>query len=110
VPHPRMHSFSPPILPTTVCGMERSMSSTKFVVDEHKSPCQYVRGYPNSVGMKNGDEDDVALYLAVKEYRPRRERELRKGEDEGVTVVAAGGNGFPKVRSFSAHSTCSVTC
>ncbi|KAF2662584.1 alpha/beta-hydrolase [Lophiostoma macrostomum CBS 122681] len=64
------------------------MSSSKFEVVEHTSPCSHVRGFPNSV-----KRNDAVLHLAVKEYRPLRS--LASDED-AVTVLACHAIGFPK--------------
>lgn len=66
-----------------------AMSLAKFIVTEHWSPCQLIREYPH--GAKS---DDAKLFLAVKQYRPRRTLNKEAG---GVTLIATHGNGFPKV-------------
>lgn len=48
-----------------------------------------MRQYPH--GAKR---DDSFLQLAVKEYRPSKPSE---SDDESVTIIVAGGIGFPKV-------------
>ncbi|KAK4499832.1 hypothetical protein PRZ48_008018 [Zasmidium cellare] len=64
------------------------MSSEFFNIIPHEVLCQHVREYPGATK----DGRDVELRLAVKEYVPKKPL-----EDEGVTIIAAGGNGFPKV-------------
>ncbi|KAH7073377.1 Alpha/beta hydrolase family-domain-containing protein [Paraphoma chrysanthemicola] len=64
------------------------MSTSSFIITEHKSPCSYIRQYPHGV-----KRDDAVLELAVKEYRPRTHL---PSDEEGVTIIAAHGNGFPK--------------
>jgi hypothetical protein len=65
------------------------MSSSKFEVVEHVSPCSHIRGFPHSV-----KRNDAVLRLAVKEYRPLRS--LATDED-AVTILACHAIGFPKV-------------
>jgi hypothetical protein len=69
------------------------MSTPDFTVTEHTSPCSYIRQYPHGV-----KRDEAVLQLAVKEYRPRNPS---ASDEESVTVIAAHGNGFPKVRGTS---------
>lgn len=77
------------------------MSSKSFIITEHWSPCQHFREYPH--GAKR---DDALLELAVKEYQPRNN--LNVGEDP-ITIIAAHGNGFPKVRyTREPIATCSA--
>lgn len=71
------------------------MSLEHFTVKEHISPSQHIRGYPHTV-----KEDDAVLRLSVKEYIPRRKLSQVQAET-AVTIIAAGGNGFPKVLKFA---------
>jgi hypothetical protein len=65
------------------------MSTLNFTVTEHISSCSYIRQFNH--GAKH---DDAVLRLAIKEYRPRTPL---KSTQEPVTIIAAHGNGFPKV-------------
>lgn len=65
------------------------MSDSVFTITEHTSPCSYIRQYPH--GAKH---EDAVLRLAVKEYRPRLAPQT---PGEALTIIAAHGNGFPKV-------------
>ena len=62
-----------------------------FDVKEHRVPGQHIREYPRATA--NAQEE--VLELVVKEYIPRE-----GGGGEGVTVLAAHANGFPKVCPF----------
>lgn len=62
--------------------------TSPFIVKEHRVPGQHIREYPRATG--NAQEE--VLELAVKEYIPRE-----GGGGEGVTILAAHANGFPKV-------------
>jgi hypothetical protein len=66
--------------------------STKnvFHVIEHIVPCQHIREYPGAT--INGQAD--GLQLAVKQYIPLDNPNPEPGD---VTILAAHGNGFPKV-------------
>ena len=68
---------------------------SSFTVTEHTSPCSYIRQYPHSA-----KRDDAVLQLAVKEYRPLINSQT---DGEAVTIIAAHGNGFPKVQSPILH-------
>lgn len=59
-----------------------------FTVKEHRVPGQHIREYARATA--NAQEE--VLELAVKEYIPRE-----GGGGEGVTILAAHANGFPKV-------------
>ena len=61
-----------------------------FGVDTFVVPCQFVREYAGATF----DGKNHTLSLSVKKYVPRRQAEARA---EGLTIFAAGGNGFPKV-------------
>lgn len=63
-----------------------------FTVKEHRVPGQHIREYPRATA--NAQEE--VLELAVKEYIPRE-----GGGGEGVTILAAHANGFPKVSHIS---------
>lgn len=77
------------------------MSTSNFTVTEHTSPCSYIRQFPH--GAKR---DDAVLQLAVKEYRPGQSNASSKGS---ATIIAAHGNGFPKVnfKSRKCEKKCS---
>ena len=66
------------------------MSEESFDIYTYTVPCQHVREY----GGATIDGNDHVLLLSVKKYVPR----VQKQEPaEGVTILAAGGNGFSKV-------------
>ena len=64
------------------------MSSQFFKVFDHIIPCQHVREYPNAT------RNERPLQLAVKQYVPLQNAELR---ENAITIIAAHANGFPKV-------------
>lgn len=59
-------------------------------VETFAVPCQHIREYP----YEKSDQVWRELSLSVKRYVPSRRPHLAK---KRVTVIAAGGNGFPKV-------------
>ena len=65
------------------------MSSSIFAIQEHTIPSCHIREYPRALA---DDQEDV-LQLAVKQYTPK---ESPSGIDQGVTVIGAHANGFPK--------------
>ena len=67
------------------------MSTNFFSVKSHVLPCQHIREYPRATRHK---QEDV-LYLDIKQYLPLNSLNPQAGE---VTIIAAHGNGFPKVR------------
>ena len=78
------------------------MTTKHFRIREHTVDSQYIREYPNATR----DQNDIRLKLAVKQYTPLDE--ALANVDGAVTVIAAQGNGFPKVcRAFSALAACS---
>ena len=66
------------------------MSKDNFDVYEYHVPCQHVREYSGAT--RAGA--DTLLHLAVKKYEPKHRNSSLNG---AFTVIAAGGNGFPKV-------------
>ena len=67
------------------------MALSNFRVQEHSIPTCHIREYPRALA---DDQEDV-LQLAVKQYTPKQSA----GEGEqGVTIIGAHANGFPKVR------------
>ena len=72
------------------------MSSTHFKVQTLASPCQHVREYPGATR----DGNDHGLHLSVKKYTPLYKP---SSERKPFTVLAAGGNGFPKVATASSE-------
>lgn len=65
------------------------MSSSKFTIIKHQIPCQYIREYPQALAESQQD----TLYLSVKQYIPRNNRNPQPGD---VTIIAAHANGIPK--------------
>lgn len=66
------------------------MSTSIFQITEHVIPCQYIREYPDAI-----KSERRLLQLAIKEYRPLDNLDPSPGD---VTIIAAHGNGLPKVR------------
>jgi hypothetical protein len=66
------------------------MSSSLFLVKNHKVPCQHIREYPGATAY----DQDAVLELDVKQYIPRNNFRPSPGD---VTIVATHANGFPKV-------------
>lgn len=64
--------------------------SSVFKIQEHTIPTTHIREYPRALA--NDQEDE--LQLAVKQYTPR---ENARKDDQGVTIIGAHANGFPKV-------------
>lgn len=64
--------------------------SSVFKIQEHTIPSTHIREYPRALA---GDQEDQ-LQLAIKQYTPR---ESARKDDQGVTVIGAHANGFPKV-------------
>jgi hypothetical protein len=65
-------------------------SSSVFKIQEHTIPTAHIREYPRALA---GDQEEE-LKLAIKQYTPR---ESAAKDDQGVTVIGAHANGFPKV-------------
>lgn len=72
------------------------MSETIFKVTEHTVPASHIREYPGST---SGSQEAV-LNLHVKQYTPLDQ--IHSTSDDAITLIAAHGVGFPKVR----HSSC----
>ncbi len=68
------------------------MSSALFNVQRHRTPCQHVREYPGAAK----DRQEHVFHLDIKQYTPVDNPRPQVGD---VTIVAAHGNGFPKVAS-----------
>lgn len=69
-----------------------------FDIVEHVIPGQHIREYVHSI---NGPQE-IILQLAIKQYIPKDR--LDPVPNNAVTVIAAHGVGFPKVRtSISMH-------
>ena len=68
------------------------MSSNLFDVYQHVVPGQHVREYPGATC--NGTSE--LLELSVKQYVPKEQMALQSTKT--ITILAAGGNGFPKVQ------------
>lgn len=68
------------------------MSTTLFSVQEHVLPTQHVREYHRATV----EGPDTAVYLVLKHYTPLKNLSPKVGD---VTIIAAPGNGFPKVRT-----------
>ena len=62
-------------------------------ITEHLIDSQYIREYPRSTATQ-----DAPLKLAIKKYAPTDNPKPLPGD---VTIIAAHGTGFPKVRMFS---------
>lgn len=71
------------------------MSEAIFKVTEHTVPASHIREYPGST---SGSQEAV-LNLHVKQYTPLDQ--THSAPDDGITLIAAHGVGFPKVRHFS---------
>lgn len=67
-----------------------STMSTIFRVQEHTIPTSHIREYPRALA---DDQEDI-LQLAIKQYTPKESSGLSKN---GVTIIGAHANGFPKV-------------
>ena len=67
------------------------MSTNLFSIKSHVLPCQHIREYPRATRHR---QEDV-LYLDIKQYLPLNSLNPQAGD---VTIIAAHGNGFPKVR------------
>ena len=67
-----------------------TMSSSIFKVQEHAIPTCHIREYPRALA----DDENDELQLAVKQYTPR---ESPSSSENGVTIIGAHANGFPKV-------------
>ena len=74
-----------------------STMSSIFRVREHTIPTCHIREYPRALVE---DQEDV-LQLAIKQYTPKESPDPSKN---GVTIVGAHANGFPKV-SMTLDST-----
>jgi hypothetical protein len=66
--------------------------SGRFRIVEHTTPAQHIREYPQATSTTQ----EETLYLAVKQYIPLDNPNPQPGD---VTIIAAHGNGFPKVFS-----------
>ena len=67
------------------------MSSSIFRIQEHFIPTCHIREYPRALAT---DDQEEECQLAVKQYTPKEGQGLLKN---GVTIVGAHANGFPKV-------------
>lgn len=74
----------------------RNMSSAIFNVKEHILPSSHIREYPRALA---GDQEDI-LQLAVRQYTPKSHGTAK----QGITIIGAHANGFPKVSSSSCTS------
>ena len=66
------------------------MSTNFFSVKSHVLPCQHIREYSRATKHKQ----EETLYLDIKQYTPLNNLNPQHGD---VTIIAAHGNGFPKV-------------
>lgn len=66
------------------------MSSTLFRIHEHVLQGQHIREYPAATA----DSQEEPLSLHIKQYVPLNNLNPAAGD---VTLIAAHGNGFPKV-------------
>lgn len=73
------------------------MSSNLFSIKHHVLPCQHIREYPRAT--RHAQED--TLYLDIKQYQPL---DNLSADDGSVTIIGAGGTGFPKVRRLQVPS------
>ena len=73
------------------------MSNTLFHVQRHVVPTQHVREYVRATA----EGPDAPLNLVLKQYTPLSNRSPTEGD---VTIIAAPGNGFPKVRAEKSAS------
>lgn len=62
-----------------------------FHIQKHSLPTSHIREYPRATA--TGDDD--VLRIAIKQYTPRTP--TGKENDDGVTMIGAHANGFPKV-------------
>lgn len=69
-----------------------TMPSSIFRIQEHAIPTCHIREYPRALA----DDENDQLLLAVKQYTPK---EGPGSSENGVTIIGAHANGFPKVRS-----------
>ena len=67
------------------------MSSSIFRVQEHSIPACHIREYPRALA---GEDQEEELQLAIKQYTPKESAGAAKN---GVTIIGAHANGFPKV-------------
>lgn len=74
------------------------MSSSVFDVKTHILPCQYIRDYPGATL----DDQEARLLLHVKQYTPRKQKEV---PPNAVTIIGAHANGFPKV-NLTKNTSC----
>lgn len=63
-----------------------------FNITEHVIDSQYIREYHRSAAT-----EDASLKLAIKKYTPTDNPNPLPGD---VTIIAAHGTGFPKVRAY----------
>ena len=63
---------------------------TLFRVQEHAIPTCHIREYPRALA----DHQEDVLQLAIKQYTPKESSDATKN---GVTIIGAHANGFPKV-------------
>ena len=66
------------------------MDTKHFKVQEHILPAQHVREYPRATAEGHA----APVHLAIKHYIPLENATPKPGD---VTIIAMGGNGFPKV-------------
>ena len=69
------------------------MSSNLFSIHHHVLPCQHIREYPRATR----HTQEQTLYMDVKQYQPL---DNLAADDGSVTIIGAGGIGFPKVGEF----------
>lgn len=67
--------------------------SSIFTVREHSIPTCHIREYPRALA---SDDQEEELQLAIKQYTPKEDAGSAKN---GVTIIGAHANGFPKVLS-----------
>jgi hypothetical protein len=69
------------------------MATAQFSVQEHTLPASYIREYARSTA----DDQEVDLKLAIKQYTPLISAQPNS---QGVTIIGAHANGFPKARNL----------
>jgi hypothetical protein len=65
------------------------MAESRYIITEHKVPCQHIREYPHATA---GSHDE-ALQLVVKQYTPVANPCPRSGD---LTIIATHANAMPK--------------
>jgi hypothetical protein len=76
--------------PANTLHLTSRMATAQFSIREHTLPASYVREYARSTA----DDQEVELKLAIKQYTPLKSA---PPNGQGVTVIGAHANGFPKV-------------